>query len=100
MGNEQCAFESTNTSDSVLLMGSYFDFIYAKALYEVKAATIERSCYGCEINHPSQNDCLINDGRNRNDVDEYKLDIYFDDRSNEKDGSNHYSVRKSTLSTS
>lgn len=63
---------------SVMLMNSYFDFIYAKALCEVKGLAMKKSCYGCEINHPSQthHDCLMD--WNNDDDDEYRLDMYFD----------------------
>lgn len=38
----------------VMIMNSYFDFLYAKALYECLSITVKRECYGCEVDHPSQ----------------------------------------------
>ena len=76
---------TTQPATSVLLMNSYFDFVYAKALYEVKKLTMKKSCYGCEINHPSQrhHDCLME--WDNTDDDEYRLDFYFEDMVKEVD---------------
>ena len=41
-------------SSKVLLMESYFDFLYAKALSEVLQTVVKEQCHGCEIDHPSQ----------------------------------------------
>lgn len=72
---------ATAPSTSVMIMNSYFDFIYAKALYEIKGVTMKKSCYGCEINHPSQtqHDCLMNYAEYDDDDDAYRLDLYFED---------------------
>jgi hypothetical protein len=61
-------------STSVMMMNSYFDFVYAKALHEVKGLTVRKHCYGCEINHPSQkeHDCIM-----ISDDEEYQIEFYF-----------------------
>lgn len=76
---------ATPITTSVILMNSYFDFIYARALCEVKGSVIRKKrCHGCEINHPSQrhHDCLWgneNDNVDDDDDDEHNLDMYFND---------------------
>jgi len=67
---------STQPSNVMLLMNSYFDFIYAKALCEVKCMTVRKNCYGCQINHPSQreHDCIM-----KTNNDEYEIDFYFEE---------------------
>ena len=69
----------SQTRTSVMLMNSYFDFMYAKALLSVKDTTIKRSCHGCEIDHPSQrqHDCIMR--MDNEDAEEYYIDFYFDD---------------------
>lgn len=63
---------------SVMLMNSYLDFLYAKALHvlEVKYTVIKNNCYGCMIDHPSQNqhDCIVSDL-----IQEHSIALYFDD---------------------
>ena len=51
------------SSSKVMLMDSYFDFMYAKAMYECLPTIIKENCYGCEIDHPSQRQhhCLMYD---------------------------------------
>ena len=43
-----------DTSSKVMLMDSYFDFIFAKAMFECLPTIIRDNYYGCEIDHPSQ----------------------------------------------
>jgi hypothetical protein len=71
-----------STSASVMMMRSYFDFLYAKALCEVKTMTVRKNCYGCQTNHPSQreHDCLM-----ICDDEEYQLEFYFEDMLKEVD---------------
>lgn len=76
---------STPVSTSVMLMNSYFDFVYAKALCQVKGTAVRKNCYGCQMNHPSQkqHDCIM-----ITDDDEYQIDFYFEEmlkEVNEKD---------------
>jgi hypothetical protein len=44
-------------------MNSYFDFVYAKALYECLGDVVKQECYGCEVDHPSQvqHSCIMYD---------------------------------------
>lgn len=53
----------TPASSSAMLMNSYFDFVYAKALPGVKHKVIQMNCYGCLVDHPSehQHDCIMSD---------------------------------------
>ena len=62
----------------VMLMRSYFDFVYAKALLGVKRLARKKHCYGCSIDHPSQtqHDCIM-DLEEEGD-EEYYIDFYFD----------------------
>lgn len=66
----------TSPTTSVMLMNSYFDFIYAKALCEVKSMTVRKHCYGCQTNHPSQieHDCIMKTHEN----DEEEIEFYFE----------------------
>ena len=70
---------ATPPATSVMLMNSYFDFIYAKALFEVKGVAVRKNCFGCQTDHPSQtqHDCLKD--VDEYDDDEYRLDFYFED---------------------
>ena len=63
-----------DTSAQIMLMDSYFDFLYARALYNCLAPTVKQNCYGCEVDHPSQlqHYCLMYD------VEEH-IYMYFDD---------------------
>ena len=69
---------------SVLLMNSYFNFIYAQAMLAIKWTVIKNKCYGCQIDHPSQteHDCIMMDFRMD---DEYSIDIYFEEMLTEVD---------------
>lgn len=53
----------TPPATNVLLMNSYFDFIYAKAIIGVRDVVVKSKCYGCLIDHPSQSehDCIMDD---------------------------------------
>lgn len=57
----------------VMVMNSYFDFVYAKALYEQLGKIVKQECYGCEVDHPSQvqHSCVMHDS------DEH-VGMYFD----------------------
>lgn len=74
----------TPPATSVMLMNSYFDFIYAKVLLGVKYTVIQKDCYGCLIDHPSQtqHDCIMSDFIRD---DEEAIDIYFENMLNEVD---------------
>ena len=57
----------------VMIMNSYFDFIYAKAMYEHLGNTVKRMCQGCEVDHPSQkqHSCVMNDSQEH-------IEMYFE----------------------
>ena len=59
---------------NILLMESYFDFLYAKALQEGLNDVVSKNCYGCEVDHPSQvqHSCLMLD-------EEQHIDVYFEE---------------------
>lgn len=63
-----------NDSSKVMLMDSYFDFMYAKAMHECLPTIVKENCYGCEVDHPSQlqHACLIYDH-------EESIYMYFDE---------------------
>ena len=66
-----------SASTNVLLMNSYFDIVYAKALCHVRLLVVRKKCNGCRIDHPSQNqhDCL----GNPHEFEQERLDFYFED---------------------
>lgn len=53
------------TTTHEMIMNSYFDFLYTKALYECIWNVVKQSCYGCEVEHPSQvhHACILYDTR-------------------------------------
>jgi hypothetical protein len=68
----------TPPATSVMLMNSYFDFVYAKALINVKSMIVKKHCYGCFKDHPSQtqHDCIMSDLMYD---DEQAYDFYFEE---------------------
>ncbi len=57
----------------VLLLDSYFDFMYARNILSKKRDIVTKMCYGCTVDHPSQvhHTCLM-------DSDEQHIDTYFE----------------------
>lgn len=55
----------------VMIMNSFFDFVYAKALYECLGHVVKQNCYGCEVNHPSQvqHSCIMYDKQEHIEID-------------------------------
>lgn len=55
------------------------DFVYPKALLEVRNDVIKKNCYGCLIDHPSQtqHDCIMSDFIQD---DEQAIDFYLEER--------------------
>ena len=72
------------SSTCVMLMNSYFQFVYAKALINVKDIVVKKDCFGCLIDHPSQiqHDCTMSDLMND---DEHAYDFYFEEMLEEVD---------------
>ena len=68
---------SITSGSMTLLMRSYFDFIYAKALGEVMNLVRKKHCHGCTIDHPSQKQhtCLTDFD---DDDKECFINFYFD----------------------
>ena len=72
------------SSTHVMLMNSYFQFVYAKAIINVKHKVVKQKCYGCFIDHPSQSehDCIMTDLIND---DEHAYEFYFEEMLEEVD---------------
>ncbi len=58
----------------VLLLDSYFDFMYALTILSNKRDVVRRICCGCRVEHPSQlqHSCL-------RETNEQHVDMYFDE---------------------
>lgn len=49
------ASQNMNESTAhVMIMNSYFDFVYAKAMHDQLGSVVRQECYGCQVDHPSQ----------------------------------------------
>ena len=74
----------TQPGVSVVLMNSYFDFVYAQALLGMKNTVIRKNCFGCITDHPSQSqhDCIMNDFIYD---DEHAIEFYFEEMLQEVD---------------
>jgi len=45
--------QTTHRTTSVMLMESYFDYVYAKTLFEMKGLVIQKGESACEKHHPT-----------------------------------------------